>query len=76
MAVLSQFFDPSQPAPAPAEQPTDAALASRVAKLVEFASRNGPSFVALIQGKQKVSAWRDLHLFASHLGSRDPSGGI
>lgn len=55
MAALAQFFDPSQPPPAAAEPPTDAGLATRVAKLVEFASRNGPSFVALIQGKQKAS---------------------
>ena len=52
MTVPVSAFFPEEPPPS-AEPPADAGLASRVEKLADFASRNGPSFVALMQQKQQ-----------------------
>jgi hypothetical protein len=54
MGTLAQFFDPQQPAPPAVTAPQDAGLLQRITKLVEFATRNGPSFVELIKSKQKA----------------------
>jgi hypothetical protein len=56
MGSLEQFFDPQQPPPPAVDAPQDAGLLQRITKLVEFATRNGPSFVELIKSKQKASA--------------------
>lgn len=54
MGTLAQFFDPQQPPPPAVTAPQDAGLLQRITKLVEFATRNGPSFVELIKSKQKA----------------------
>ena len=57
MADQPQFFNQWEAPPGYAPPPaSDDALVQRISKLVEFASRNGPSFVELIKKKQKVSA--------------------
>ncbi|KAL6770520.1 hypothetical protein ACKKBF_B31580 [Auxenochlorella protothecoides x Auxenochlorella symbiontica] len=48
----STFFSPWEPPPPFAHPPPDPALAQRIVKLVEFAVRNGPSFVDLARQKQ------------------------
>ena len=53
--ALAHFFNPYEAPPPYAEAPTDAGLLQRIAKLIEFATRNGPSFVDLIKTKQKAS---------------------
>jgi hypothetical protein len=55
MDSLNHFFPDSTLAPPEQVQaPQDAGLVQRVHKLVQFATRNGPSFVELIKKKQKV----------------------
>ncbi len=58
MEALAHFFPQGAlaPSPQPTPPPTDAGLLQRISKLVEFATRNGPSFVELIKTKQKASA--------------------
>ena len=52
MVAVADFFEASA-LPASTAPPADAALASRIEKFSEFASRNGPSFVQLMQQKQQ-----------------------
>ena len=53
MAVTAEFFPAWEPPPSFAAVPADAGLASRIDKLAEFASRNGPKFVQLTLQKQQ-----------------------
>ena len=54
MTVTADFFPPWEgPPPNFATAPADAGLASRIDKLSEFASRNGPKFVRLTLQKQQ-----------------------
>lgn len=46
------FFSPHEPPPLYCPAPSDSALAQRISKLAQFASRNGPSFVELMRAKQ------------------------
>lgn len=56
MEALTHFFPQGASAPPqPVPPPSDAGLLQRISKLVEFATRNGPSFVELIKTKQKAS---------------------
>ena len=60
MADQPQFFNQWEAPPGYAPPPaSDDALVQRVSKLVEFAARNGPSFVELIKKKQKVRETRN-----------------
>ena len=54
MGEQPQFFDQWEAPPQYAAPVSDDALMQRISKLIEFAARNGPSFVELIKKKQKV----------------------
>ncbi len=56
MGDPASFFQAWEPPPRFTPAPADAALAQRVAKLAQFAARNGPSFVELIRAKQAANA--------------------
>ena len=50
---IEQFFGSQEPpAPVCSFKPRDVALIQRIEKVAEFASRNGPDFVQLIENKQ------------------------
>lgn len=53
MVDAGQFFSPWDPPPGFSSPPQDPSLAQRVAKLAEFAARNGPSFVDVVRTKQQ-----------------------
>jgi len=73
MADQPHFFNQWEAPPGYAPPPaSDDALVQRISKLVEFASRNGPSFVELIKKKQKVSAEQVFHLLYNHASYHAP----
>lgn len=49
---VQPFFSPHEPPPEYCTAPVADALAQRISKLAQFASRNGPSFVDLMRTKQ------------------------
>ena len=49
---MSKFFEDQNSTPSFAARPADPALEQRIAKLVEFAQKNGPPFVDMIRQKQ------------------------
>ncbi|KAG2488601.1 hypothetical protein HYH03_012920 [Edaphochlamys debaryana] len=48
----SSFFQPWEPMPAFAQQPADASLTERIQLLVNYAMKNGPSFIDMMRQKQ------------------------
>ncbi|GBG79333.1 hypothetical protein CBR_g29483 [Chara braunii] len=50
---LQAFFAPWEPPPPSVAAPQDVELQNRIAKLVEYAAKNGPQFEALMKEKQK-----------------------
>jgi hypothetical protein len=53
---IALFFNPWEPLPAYAAPPSDTALVQRIAKLADYAARNGPQFVKVMEAKQKDNA--------------------
>lgn len=51
--VPSPFLGPYDSAPPPAAPPSDPELQKRIDKLVEYATKNGPEFEAMIREKQQ-----------------------
>lgn len=49
---MEQFFDLREALPVMARKPRNGTLAQRIEKVAEFAARNGPEFVQLIENKQ------------------------
>ena len=50
---VPRFFQTWDPIPLLAERPDDPALEQRIAKLADFAAKNGPPFVDMLREKQK-----------------------